>query len=201
MGGGQFFGGGQFAGFGGAAEGDVKGAAHLGFGILAGVFFHARGEVVGLVQHDGAVQQIQRLHGGGGPAPAGAGGVDGRVLFWAPEGHGGGADDTFGGTESSIGMLGSRSTRWQARWDAVGRQCQHQKAWLVDAGTDAEVAFVGGINIGKSSMAGPDHAEPDPGPEVVGDDSYTDVHDVHCLVRGPAATDVHDNFEIGRAHV
>ena len=109
-------------------------------------------------------------------------GVDVRVLFWHPEGDWD-ADDTFGGTESSIGMLGSRSTRWQARWDAVGRQCQHQKAWLVDAGTDAEVAFVGGINIGKSSMAGPDHAEPDPGPEVVGDDSYADVHDVHCLVR------------------
>ena len=135
-------------------------------------------------------------------------GIDVRVLFWHPEGHGVGADDTFGGTESSIGLLGSRSTRWQARWDAVGRQCQHQKAWLVDAGTDAEVAFVGGINIGKSSMAGPDHAEPDPVPEVVGDDSYADVHDVHCLVRGPAATDVHDNFvmrwngasERGREH-
>ena len=135
-------------------------------------------------------------------------GIDVRVLFWHPEGHGVGADDTFGGTESSIGLLGSRSTRWQARWDAVGRQCQHQKAWLVDAGTDAEVAFVGGINIGKGSMAGPDHAEPDPGPEVVGDDSYADVHDVHCLVRGPAATDVHDNFvmrwngasERGREH-
>ena len=134
-------------------------------------------------------------------------GVDVRVLFWHPEGDWD-TYDTFGGTESSIGMLGSRSTRWQARWDAVGRQCQHQKAWLVDAGTDAEVAFVGGINIGKSSMAGPDHAEPDPGPEVVGDDSYADVHDVHCLVRGPAATDVHDNFvmrwngasERGREH-
>ncbi|SUZ59045.1 uncharacterized protein METZ01_LOCUS11899 [marine metagenome] len=140
-------------------------------------------------------------------------GVDVRVLFWHPEGRLDGLvvvhpDDTFGGTESSIGMLGSRSTRWQARWDAVGRQCQHQKAWLVDAGTDAEVAFVGGINIGKGSMAGPDHAEPNPGPEVVGDDRYADVHDVHCLVRGPVATDVHDNFvmrwngasERGREH-
>ena len=140
-------------------------------------------------------------------------GVDVRVLFWHPEGRLDGLvavhpDDTFGGTESSIGMLGSRSTRWQARWDALGRQCQHQKAWLVDAGTDAEVAFVGGINIGKGSMAGPDHAEPNPGPEVVGDDRYADVHDVHCLVRGPVATDVHDNFvmrwngasERGREH-
>ncbi len=140
-------------------------------------------------------------------------GVDVRVLFWHPEGRLDGLvavhlDDTFSGTESSIGMLGSRSTRWQARWDAVGRQCQHQKAWLVDAGTDAEVAFVGGINIGKGSMAGPDHAEPNPGPEVVGDDRYADVHDVHCLVRGPVATDVHDNFvmrwngasERGREH-
>ena len=74
-------------------------------------------------------------------------GVDVRVLFWHPEGHGVGAEDTFPGTESSGRLLGARSTSWQARWDAVGSQCQHQKAWLVDAGTDAEVAFVGGINI------------------------------------------------------
>ena len=50
------------------------------------------------------------------------------------------------------------------------RQCQHQKAWLLDAGTDAEVAFVGGINITQGfdgrSVTTP---SPTPGLEVVGD--------------------------------
>jgi phosphatidylserine/phosphatidylglycerophosphate/cardiolipin synthase-like enzyme len=135
-------------------------------------------------------------------------GVDVRVLFWHPEGHGVGAEDTFPGTESSERLLGSRSTSWQARWDAVGSQCQHQKAWLVDAGTDAEVAFVGGINIARGSMAGSDHAEPDPELGFTRGERYSNVHDVHCLVRGPVATDVHENFvmrwngasERGRRH-
>ncbi|HIE67824.1 MAG: phosphatidylserine/phosphatidylglycerophosphate/cardiolipin synthase family protein [Acidimicrobiales bacterium] len=135
-------------------------------------------------------------------------GVDVRVLFWHPEGHGVGAEDTFPGTESSGRLLGARSTSWQARWDAVGSQCQHQKAWLVDAGTADEVAFVGGINITRGSMAGRDHAEPDPGLGFTRGERYSNVHDVHCLVRGPVATDVHENFvmrwngasERGRRH-
>ena len=135
-------------------------------------------------------------------------GVDVRVLFWHPEGHGVGAEDTFPGTESSGRLLGGRSTSWQARWDAVGRQCQHQKTWLVDAGTDDEVAFVGGINIARGSMAGSDHAEPDPELGFTRGERYSNVHDVHCLVRGPVATDVHENFvmrwngasERGRRH-
>ena len=135
-------------------------------------------------------------------------GVDVRVLFWHPEGHGVGAEDTFPGTESSGRLLGARSTSWQARWDAVGSQCQHQKAWLVDAGTDDEVAFVGGINIARGSMAGSDHAEPDPELGFTRGERYSNVHDVHCLVRGPVATDVHENFvmrwngasERGRRH-
>tara|TARA_B100000470_G_scaffold1394_1_gene1006 strand:+ start:293 stop:1669 length:1377 start_codon:yes stop_codon:yes gene_type:complete len=121
-------------------------------------------------------------------------GVDVRVLFWHPEGHGVGAEDTFPGTESSGRLLGGRFTSWQARWDAVGRQCQHQKAWLVDAGTDDEVAFVGGINITRGSMAGSDHAEPDPELGFTRGERYSNVHDVHCLVRGPVAIDVHENF-------
>ena len=131
-------------------------------------------------------------------------GLDVRVLFWHPEGSltGGDADDVFPGNETSAQLLAERATTWQARWDSVGRQCQHQKVWLVDAGTSDEVAFVGGINIGAGSMSGPDHAEaPEPW-------RYGNIHDVHCLVRGPAATDVHDNFtmrwngasERGRVH-
>ena len=121
-------------------------------------------------------------------------GVDVRVLFWHPEGQGVGAEDTFPGTGSSGRLLGGRSTSWQARWDAVGRQCQHQKAWLVDAGTDDEVAFVGGINIARGSMAGSDHAEPDPELGFTRGERYSNVHDVHCLVRGPVVSDVHENF-------
>jgi len=131
-------------------------------------------------------------------------GLDVRVLFWHPEGTptGEDADDVFPGDESAADLLAGRGTGWQARWDSAGRQCQHQKVWLVDAGTSDEVVFVGGINIGVGSMAGPDHAEaPEPW-------RYGNIHDVHCLVRGPAATDVHENFtmrwngasERGREH-
>ena len=131
-------------------------------------------------------------------------GLDVRVLFWHPEGTptGEDADDVFPGDESAAGVLAGRDTGWQARWDSAGRQCQHQKVWLVDAGMSDEVVFVGGINIGAGSMAGPDHAEaPEPW-------RYGNIHDVHCLVRGPVATDVHENFtmrwngasERGREH-
>jgi phosphatidylserine/phosphatidylglycerophosphate/cardiolipin synthase-like enzyme len=67
-------------------------------------------------------------------------------------------------------------------------RCQHQKVWLIDAGTPDEVAFVGGINIGAGSMAGRDHDEP------ARHGRYANIHDVHCMVRGPSVTDVHDNF-------
>ena len=115
-------------------------------------------------------------------------GVDVRVLFWHPEGEAAQADDTLPGDEKSSALLDERDTIWQARWDAVGMRCQHQKAWLMDAGTPDEVAFVGGINIGTGSMAGRDHDEP------VRHGRYANIHDVHCMVRGPAVTDVHDNF-------
>lgn len=117
-------------------------------------------------------------------------GLDVRVLFWHPEGTPTGEDHdgVFPGDEAAAGVLTDRGTGWQARWDSAGRQCQHQKVWLVDAGTSDEVVFVGGINIGAGSMAGPDHAEaPEPW-------RYGNIHDVHCLVRGPVATDVHENF-------
>ncbi len=119
-------------------------------------------------------------------------GLDVRVLFWHPDASfaGGDADDVFRGDEAAADLLADRGSAWQARWDSVGRQCQHQKAWLVDAGTSDEVAFVGGINIGAGSMVGPDH------PEASEPWRYGNVHDVHCLVRGPVATDVHDNFAI-----
>ena len=72
-------------------------------------------------------------------------GIDVRVLVWHPEGHGVGVDDVFPGDRTSAELLAKRGTAWNVRWDAVGRNCQHQKVWLVDAGTPAAVAFVGGL--------------------------------------------------------
>ena len=113
-------------------------------------------------------------------------GVDVRVLFWRhrllaqfrPESH-------FAGTEADRQLLRTRGTRWHARWDqAHGAYCQHQKSWLVDAGTPGEVAFVGGINLSRKSMVPPGHP---PAPNG-------STHDVYVEVRGPSATDVHHNF-------
>jgi len=132
---------------------------------------------------------------------AAARGIDVRVLAWHPQGAGGVEldafpDDTFPGTAATSDLLAGRGTRWQVRWDAVGRNCQHQKAWLVDAGRPAAVAFVGGINITRGSMAGRNHDEPDPSLGYARGERYSNVHDVHCEVRGPCVADVHDNFTL-----
>jgi phosphatidylserine/phosphatidylglycerophosphate/cardiolipin synthase-like enzyme len=113
-------------------------------------------------------------------------GLDVRVLFWRhlelakydPHSH-------FAGTEADLRFLRERDTRWHARWDrAHGTYCQHQKSWLVDAGEPGEIAFVGGINLGRNSMVPPGHP-----PTPIGN-----THDVYVEVRGPSATDVHHNF-------
>ena len=114
---------------------------------------------------------------------AAARGIDVRALFWrsaeVPEhGH-------FPGSEAQRAFLRERDTRFSARWDAAPDDiCHHQKSWLVDAGEPGEVAFVGGINLERTSVVPPGHA-PHPG---------RSVHDVYLEVRGPAATDVHHNF-------
>ncbi len=135
-------------------------------------------------------------------------GIDVRVLAWHPEGHGAGADDVFPGDRTSAELLAGRGTMWSVRWDAVGRNCQHQKVWLVDAGTPDAVAFVGGINITRGSMASRDHVQPDSSLGFSPVERYSNIHDVHCVVRGPCLADVHDNFvlrwngasERGRRH-
>lgn len=113
-------------------------------------------------------------------------GVDVRVIFWRYVG-----DDLLGprahfpGTEAERSMLRARGARFFARWDqAHGTYCQHQKSWLIDAGRDSEVAFVGGINLNPSSVVPPGHPPTDAG----------NTHDVYVEVKGPAATDVHHNF-------
>ena len=114
-------------------------------------------------------------------------GLDVRVIFWrhvllasiSPDAH-------FAGTEKDLAFLAERGTRWMARWDqADGRYCQHQKSWLIDAGREGEVAFVGGINLNNDSVVVPGHP-------LCADRANT--HDVYVEVRGPSATDVHHNF-------
>ena len=113
-------------------------------------------------------------------------GLDVRVIFWRhrlleqyqPGVH-------FSGTEAQRAWLAERGSRFQARWDqAHDRYCQHQKSWLVDAGAEGEVAFVGGINLNRGSLVPPGHPATDHG----------NTHDVYVEISGPAATDVHHNF-------
>lgn len=113
-------------------------------------------------------------------------GVDVRVIFWrAPEEMHNGPNVHFPGTPEQRDFLKSRGSTFLARWDRAQKfYCQHQKSWLIDAGKESEVAFVGGINLGNGSviMPGHDHSE------------GASTHDVYVEIQGPSATDVHHNF-------
>lgn len=117
---------------------------------------------------------------------AAARGLDVRALFWRvnddyPLEH----NEVFPGDAQQRAMLGTRSTRWSARWDRAQKlYCQHQKSWIVDAGAPSEIAFVGGINLAPSSVVSPGHLGRDQG----------STHDVYLEIRGPSASDVHHNF-------
>jgi phosphatidylserine/phosphatidylglycerophosphate/cardiolipin synthase-like enzyme len=115
---------------------------------------------------------------------AAARGLDVRALFWrepelapAPGWH------HFRGSEEERAWLRARGARFRARWDHLPRYCHHQKSWLVDAGEAGEVAFVGGINLDRASIAAPGHCA-----------QRDTIHDVYLELAGPAATDVHHNF-------
>ena len=113
-------------------------------------------------------------------------GLDVRVIFWRSQPQ---EDDQAGvhffGTAAQRQVLAARGSRFKARWDVLpGELCHHQKSWLVDAGADGEVAFVGGINLDPASVAEPGHPHRDEG----------NIHDVYVRLRGPVATDVHHNF-------
>jgi phosphatidylserine/phosphatidylglycerophosphate/cardiolipin synthase-like enzyme len=113
-------------------------------------------------------------------------GIDVRVIFWRHPGLEQIQPGThFSGTTDERAMLAARGSRFLARWDrAHGTYCQHQKSWLVDAGRESEVAFVGGINLNPGSVVPPGHPAKDGG----------NTHDVYVELRGPSATDVHHNF-------
>ena len=115
---------------------------------------------------------------------AAARGVDVRVIFWRPD------DDmtrfrrnAFWGSPEHVAQLDERRSGVSVRWDrAAPGFCQHQKSWLIDAATDSETAFVGGINLNPHSLVLPGHA---------GDGQN---HDVFLELRGPSVVDVHHNF-------
>jgi cardiolipin synthase A/B len=120
---------------------------------------------------------------------AAARGLDVRVLFWSePEIAKMLADAShFPAEAASFRLLSERAPHVRARWDRLRGYCHHQKTWLVDAGTDGEVVFVGGINLDKDSIVSPGH----PHGEIA---CSTSNHDVYAELRGPSATDVHHNF-------
>ncbi|HXC52827.1 MAG TPA: phosphatidylserine/phosphatidylglycerophosphate/cardiolipin synthase family protein [Candidatus Limnocylindrales bacterium] len=124
---------------------------------------------------------------------AAARGVDVRVLFWSePE-----IEELLTGSSHfpagrpSFELLERLAPHVVARWDRLRGYCHHQKSWLVDAGTDHEVAFVGGINLDRDSIVSPGH------PPTIRDGQEQgagSIHDVYVELRGPSATDVHHNF-------
>jgi phosphatidylserine/phosphatidylglycerophosphate/cardiolipin synthase-like enzyme len=119
---------------------------------------------------------------------AAARGIDVRVVFWRePELDPAPAPgwEHFPGNAEERAWLAARGSAFHARWDHLPRACAHQKSWVVDAGEPDEVAFVGGINVDRMSIVDRGHRAPDPAEHY---------HDVHCELRGPAATDVARNF-------
>ena len=115
-------------------------------------------------------------------------GLDVRVIFWrCPELEAVSPGEHFSGTEEERAWLAARGSTFLARWDRAAKlYCQHQKSWLVDAGREHEVVFVGGINLNQSSVVSLGH------PAFDGDRGGT--HDVYVEIRGPSASDVHHNF-------
>lgn len=120
---------------------------------------------------------------------AAARGLDVRALFWSEPEIGkmltGSAH--FPAGRQAFDTMQARAPRVKARWDRLRGYCHHQKSWLVDAGTDAEIGFVGGINLDHDSIVSPGH------PAGEGNRGAS-VHDVYAELRGPSATDVHHNF-------
>lgn len=115
---------------------------------------------------------------------AAARGVDVRLIFWRPdaetERH---KRNAFWGSPAHIGLLEARRSGVKIRWDrAHPGFCQHQKSWLIDAGTEEETAFVGGINLNPHSMVAPGH------------NGEGHNHDVYVEMKGPSTVDVHHNF-------
>jgi phosphatidylserine/phosphatidylglycerophosphate/cardiolipin synthase-like enzyme len=130
-----------------------------------------------------------RMPGGRGTAlevlgRAAARGLDVRVIFWRPDRE---TDqwraNAFWGAEEHFSLLEDVGRTIRVRWDrAEPGFCQHQKSWLIDAGTSTESAFVGGLNLNPNSMVAPGHC------------GAGQNHDAYIELAGPSAVDVHHNF-------
>lgn len=115
---------------------------------------------------------------------AAARGLDVRLIFWRPDAT---TDylkrNAFWGSAEHVAQLEARRSGVKIRWDrAHPGFCQHQKSWLIDAGTGQETAFVGGINLNPHSVAAPGHH------------GEAQNHDAYAELRGPCTVDVHHNF-------
>lgn len=115
---------------------------------------------------------------------AAARGVDVRLIFWRPDGetshH---LPNAFWGAPEHFEQLQALQAPINIRWDrAYPGYCQHQKTWVIDAGTEAQIAFVGGINLNPHSMVAPGHH------------GEGQNHDVYVELAGPAVSDIQHNF-------
>lgn len=111
-------------------------------------------------------------------------GLDVRVIFWRPDPKTESLKpNAFWGAPEHFAQLQERAADVRIRWDqAEPGYCQHQKNWLIDAGTGTETTFLGGINLNPHSMVTPGHQ------------GKGENHDVYMELVGPSAADVHHNF-------
>lgn len=111
-------------------------------------------------------------------------GIDVRLIFWRPD------DETeslrqnaFWGAPEHFDQLRTLQANLNIRWDrAHPGFCQHQKTWLIDAGNDEQIAFLGGLNLNPHSMVSPGHF------------GEGQNHDLYIELSGPSVADVHHNF-------
>ncbi len=111
-------------------------------------------------------------------------GVDVRVLFWRNPRFFKTAHVFLGG-ERERQQLRAWGAQWAARWDSSGGDaghCHHQKAYVVDGGSDDPIAFVGGMVLSHATLALPGHHR------------GMAKHDAFFELRGPVAVDAEHNF-------
>lgn len=111
-------------------------------------------------------------------------GVDVRIIFWRPDPETEALKThAFWGTPEQFDLLRKSASFLLIRWDrAQPGYCQHQKSWLIDAGTETEAVFLGGINLNPHSVVAPGHR------------GKGHNHDAYVELAGPSAVDVHHNF-------
>ncbi|SDW02979.1 phosphatidylserine/phosphatidylglycerophosphate/cardiolipin synthase family protein [Paenibacillus sp. CF384] len=112
-------------------------------------------------------------------------GIDVRIIFWRPDSRTEHLKtNAFWGASEHFDRLRERNSSVSIRWDqAEPGFCQHQKSWLIDAGTETETAFLGGINLNPNSVVAPGHRG-----------GTGQNHDVYIELTGPSVVDVHHNF-------